>query len=192
MSDDTHTRANPPPGDGFRSSWRFRTGLGLIVLGHLALLLGLLSPFLGLGGAGLAGALVVGGELVSLASIVFLGKSGFLAIKNAAFGFVKKGYAGPVSLARHIAGILLFVTNWLTLYVMALYAWVSFEGASPESPIPVVFGMGIQEQGNALLAVFLVGELTFLLSIYVLGADWWERFRNVFVWHRPGPAPVQE
>ena len=30
--------------------------------------------------------------------------------------------------------------------------------------------------------LFLVGEIGFLVAIYVLGGDWWEKFRNIFIW----------
>ena len=49
--------------------------------------------------------LVIGGEVVSLASIVFLGKEGFLAIKSKVFGAVKGGFVAQVGRTRHAVGI---------------------------------------------------------------------------------------
>ncbi len=173
------------PGSDFTRSWRYKVGLSLIILGHAALLLGLLAPVMGLAGGAFAGALIVGGEVVSLSSIVFLGKAGFVAIKSKVFAFLKAGYAGPVSAARHYIGIILALTNVATTYLTAFYAWVAFESSTPEEPLPIIFGMTFDEQGTFVLTLFLVGEMSFLVSIYVLGADWWERFRSVFVWHGP-------
>ncbi len=173
------------PGRDFTGSWRYKVGLSLIILGHVALLLGLLAPVIGLAGGALAGALIVGGEVVSLSSIVFLGKAGFLAIKSKVFQFLKAGYAGPVSAARHYIGIALALTNVATMYLTFFYAWAAFKSTTPEQPFPVVFGMTFDEQSTFVLMLFLTGEVSFLVSIYVLGADWWERFRSVFVWHGP-------
>ena len=165
----------------FTQSWRYKVGLGLIILGHVALLVGLFAEVFGLG-AGLAGTLIVGGEIVSLSSIVFLGKAGFLAIKSKIFGFIKTTYVAPVSATRHYIGIALALTNMVTTYLTAFYAWVAFKSTTPEQPFPLVFGMTFDEQGAFVLTLFLVGEVSFLLSIYVLGADWWERLRNLIVW----------
>lgn len=93
--------------EGFTRTWRYKVGLSMIVGGHVTLLIGALLPFPGMGAA-ISGALILGGEVISLASIVFLGKEGFKAIKN-----------------------------------------------------------------------------NFLLAIYVLGADWWGKFRRIFVWEVP-------
>ena len=87
------------PSEDFTGSWRYRFGLGLFIFGHVILVLGLFSPMLGLG-AGVAGAMVLGGELVGLASIAFLGKEGFKAIKAKVFGFLKAGYAARVGPTR--------------------------------------------------------------------------------------------
>lgn len=69
------------PDTAFTKTWRYKVGLTMIIVGNLGILFALVMPALGVG-AGAVGALVVGGEVVSLASIVFLGKEGFKAISN--------------------------------------------------------------------------------------------------------------
>ena len=103
-------------------------------------------------GAGLVGTAVLGGEVLALSSIVFLGKEGFKAIKAKIFGAVKASYTAPVGRARHYLGIVLLLTNALTTWIVAIYAGAAFSAITPENPI------------------------------YVLGADWWGRFRSIFVW----------
>jgi hypothetical protein len=169
----------------FTKTWRYKIGLYMIIVGNLGILFAVVvMPFLG-AGAGTVGGVVLGGELVSLASIVFLGKEGFKAIKAKAFAFVKASYAGPVGPVRHYIGIALLCANVLTTYIMMLYAWDAFTLTSPEGPMPKIWGLDFSQQGSLVLWLFLVGEISFLVAIYVLGADWWGKFRRIFVWEKP-------
>lgn len=176
------------PAEDFTRTWRYKLGLALIIIGNGGIVIGLLLPMLGLasgGKAGLVGVLIIGGEIVSLSSIAFLGKEGFKAIKSKVFGFIKAGYAGPVGPVRHYIGILLLFANMLTTYTMVFYAWAAFKAITPESPTPVVWGLEFADQGSLITWLFLIGEISFLVAIYVLGADWWGRFRDVVVWKKP-------
>ena len=167
--------------EGFTQTWRYKFGLILIVGGHAILLIGLILPFLGMGAA-ISGAVILGGEVLGLSSIVFLGKQGFLAIKHKIFGAVKATYRTQVGRTRHYIGIICLCLNILTTYATAAYAWIVFDRITPENPFPKVLGFGFQQQDDLVLWLFFAGELTFLLAIYILGADWWERFRSIFVW----------
>ena len=169
------------PAEDFTRTWRYKIGLFLITVGHLGILIGLLGGVLGLGAATI-GALVVGGEVVALASIVFLGKEGFKAIKNKVFAFAKSTYTEPVGRVRHRIGVVLLLTNVATTFLMMIYAWESFEAASAAGPAVQVWGLDIEQQGSLVFNLFLIGEISFLVAIYVLGADWWEKFRRIFVW----------
>jgi len=168
----------------FTKSWRYRIGLGLIIIGHGIMALGLLSPVLG-GGASFTGTMILGGELVSLASIAFLGKEGFKAIKSKVFASVKAGYAARVGPTRHYIGIALMCTNVVTTVILMLYAWTGFDTTTPVNPMAVIWGLNFGQQAALVFWLFLIGELTFLIAIYVLGADWWGRFRALFVWKEP-------
>ena len=170
---------------GFEKTWRYKIGLFMIVVGNGGILLAVsVLPFLGLSAA-VIGAIVVGGEVVSLASIVFLGKEGFKAIKAKLFGAVKAGYTAPVGRARHYAGIALLFTNVLTTYATMLYAWTAFEASTARRPMPEIWGLDFTQQGTLVLWLFLIGEISFLVAIYVLGAEWWGRFRDLIVWNEP-------
>jgi hypothetical protein len=167
-------------------TWRYQLGILLFALGNLSVVLGIVLPVIGLGsvvGATVIGAMIVGGEVLSMASIVFIGKAGFLALKQKLFGAAKEGYAAPIGRTRHRIGITLFLMNGLTTYLIVLYAWAAFSAEAEGSHI--VWGLDLAQQWKLVLGLFLTGELSFLLSLYVLGADWWERFRNVFVWQQP-------
>jgi uncharacterized membrane protein YkgB len=44
------------PDDDFTRTWRYKVGLGVIIIGHVLLLVGIVLPSLGLAGGGLVGA----------------------------------------------------------------------------------------------------------------------------------------
>lgn len=169
------------PAVDFTRTWRYKVGLTMIIVGNLGILFALAMPALG-AGAGAVGALVVGGEIVSLASIIFLGKEGFKAIKSKFFAFVKASYTGSVGRTRHYIGIVFLCANVLTYFILALYAWDSFGAATTEGPHPIVWGLNLAHQESLVCWLFLIGEGSFLIAIYVLGADWWGKFRRIFVW----------
>jgi hypothetical protein len=172
------------PDTDFTKTWRYKVGLTMIIVGNLGILFALVMPALG-AGASTVGVLVLGGEAVSLASIIFLGKAGFKAIKSKFFTFVKASYAGPVRKTRHYIGVALLCTNVLTTFILAFYAWDSFAAATPEGPHPIVWGLDLAQQASMVEWLFLIGEISFLIAIYVLGGDWWGRFRRIFVWEEP-------
>ena len=169
------------PAADFTRTWRYKIGLFLIIAGNLGILVGVLLGLVGVGAATI-GAIVVGGEIVSLASIVVLGMEGFKAIKSKVVGFAKSTYTAPVGKTRHYIGIALLLMNVVTTYLMMLYAWDAFEIAATEGPAAAVWGLDIEQQGSLVMWLFMVGELSFLVAIYVLGAEWWGRFRRIFVW----------
>jgi len=178
------TQSTATPETDFTKTWRYKVGFAMIVVGNLGILTAMFLPVLGVG-AGTVGAMVVGGEIVSLASIVFLGKAGFKAIKSKFVGAVKASYTKPVGRTRHYFGIALLLTNILAIAVLALYTADSMGAATPHGPHPIVWGLDLEQQKTLLFWVFLIDPISFLLAIYVLGADWWDKFRRLFVWEAP-------
>ena len=155
----------------------------MIVAGNLGILIAMVLPALGVG-AGTVGAMVVGGEIVSLTSIVFLGKQGFKTIKAKFITFLKSTYTGAIGPTRHYIGIALFCTNVVTSYIVALYLWDAFGAATPVTTPPLVWSLNFSQQETLVTWLFFGGEISFLVSLYVLGADWWGRFRRIFVWEK--------
>ena len=169
----------------FTKSWRYRIGIVLFVIGNGGIIVGLLLPLLGMapgGKAGLVGVFILGGEIISLTSIVFLGKEGFKAIKSKVFSFVKTGYTESVGRPRHIVGIVLLLTHVFMAYTMAFFAFTIFRSTSAADPLPIIWNLDFDGQGSLYLTFFLIAEISFLVSLYVLGADWWGRFRQIFIW----------
>ena len=169
----------------FKQSWRYRVGLTLIIVGHLTLGIAWLLPLFGVG-LGVAGFLMVSGEAMALLSILFLGKEGFKAIKAKVFRAAKAGFSAPVGKVRHYIGIFLVSFNGLTAWTLLVLVLFIVSRATPEVPTPEVWGLDWSQQNDLALFLLISGEVTFLIGIYVLGADWWERFRQLFLWKPSG------
>jgi hypothetical protein len=148
---------------------------GRLLVGAAVLVFGWLCPLfvplvLGSGMSGelktvLSGLLLLGiPELFTLAAVAILGKSGFDYLKGALFGLLRR-LAPPdaVGLTRYRVGLLMFV-------LPLLFAWIStyvpnhIPGFASN---PVVFAV--------------TGDLMFFSSLFVLGGDFWDKFRALFV-----------
>ncbi|MGD8369954.1 MAG: hypothetical protein PVG64_03700 [Syntrophobacterales bacterium] len=165
----------------FKKSYRYRIGMTLIIVGHLILVLAIVLPFLGLGASG-AGFLFASGEAMAWLSIVFLGKEGFKEIKGKIFRTAKAGFVAPVGRLRHYIGIFLVFFNGLTAWTLLLLVLLISSRATPELPTPEVWGLDWSQQNDLAIFLLVAGEVTFFIGIYVLGADWWDRFRQLFIW----------
>ena len=179
---DTQSTVTADP--DFTKTWRYKVGFAMIVVGNLGILIAMVLPALGVR-AGTVGAMVVGGEIVSLASIAFLGKAGFKAIKSKFFAFIKASYTGPVGRTRHTIGITLLCYSMVTSYIIALYLWDAFSASTAATVPPEVWKLNFEQQDTLMIVLFFSGEASFLISICVLGANWWDKFRSLFVWEKP-------
>ena len=180
MSAPDNQSATTPAAD-FTKTWRYKLGFTMIVVGNLGILLGMVLSAFG-AGASTVGALVVGGEIVSLASIIFLGKAGFKAIKSKFVGAVKASYTKPVGKGRHYLGIALLWANMVATYILVVYGWTSFDYLIAGNLQFEFAGLDLTEQKTLAFWIFFIGEISFLVGIYMLGAEWWGKFRRIFVW----------
>ena len=172
-------------GDSSKASraagWRLPAGIVLLVVGFLSPLLipvvagsglppaakGLLSAFLALGLP----------EVLMVAAVAVMGKAGFEALKARAFAFLRRhGPPDRVGPVRYRVGLGMFS-------LPLLYAW-----ASPYlgSHFPAL------EPWARTLAV--AGDLLLVASLFVLGGDFWEKVRALFVREArvvlPAPSPA--
>ena len=159
-----------------QTRWRLRLGIIVFVVGFLS---PLLIPLVT--GSALptkwktviSGFLAVGiPEIFSVLAVAIMGKHGFNYIKKRFFTFLKK-LAPPdkVSQTRHRIGLVMFVFpilfGWLAPYVSII--------------IP---GFGLQG-----LAVNLTGDLIFISSLFVLGGEFWDKVRALFVFGATAKFP---
>ncbi len=153
--------------------------LGLFFFG-----LSWLMPFSGIWIAGsslppvvktlLIGLLSIGGpEIVGLIAIAILGKDCFEFLMSKAFGILK-GLAprGSVSRTRYRIGLFMFVLPLLPWYVLAY--------APQLLPAP---------DNSLRLAICLCSDLCFWSSLFVLGGDFWEKLRALFIYEARAVIP---
>ncbi len=162
MTQKTNAAKQQPPG------WRFRLGLIIFVIGFTSPLfipLVTASKLPNQWKAIISGALALGiPEVFSIVAIAIMGKSGFNYMKERIFSFLKKhGPPDVVSRTRYRIGLVMFV-------------------------LPIIFGWLVAYAPHLVpgyvahrFAVNLVGDLILLSSLFVLGGDFWDKVRALFI-----------
>jgi hypothetical protein len=159
---ETMTAGQRPPG------WRFRIGIIIFVVGFFS---PLLIPVVAATGlpttwkAAISGLLAVGiPEVFSLMAIAVVGKSGFKYLKQRIFAFFRK-YGPPdvVSRTRYYIGLVMFLLpllfGWLAPYLSNL--------------IPLF--------KTHCIAFGIIGDGLLVVSLFVLGGDFWDKLRALFI-----------
>ena len=150
--------------------WRFYGGIILFVLGFLSPLFIPLVTATALPAGwktALSGLLMLGiPELLWVAAAAIMGKAGFNYIKGKFWGFFKK-MAPPdvVGPTRYRVGLVMFL-------LPILFGWV---GAYAMHRIP--------GYADYRLAANIIGDVLLLSSFFVLGGDFWDKLRGLFI-HR--------
>ncbi len=114
--------------------------------------------------ATVTGGLLVSAEVMGLAAVAVMGKSGYALIKKKVFGFIKQyGPPNKVSRLRYRIGLVMFcmpmVFGWVSIYAAR---WIpGFENE------PFLYAVG--------------GDLMLLTSLFVLGGDFWDKIRSLFI-----------
>ena len=153
------------------ASWRFRLGVALIAIGWICPLFiplvtnstlstewkTALSGFL----------LVIGPEVLSLLAIAILGKDGFNYLKEKVFALLRRAApSAKVSRTRYRAGLFI----WAFLFVYG-----SFVLYAPHL---------IPGYAEHRIALNLTTDFLFIVSLFVLGGDFWEKFQALFNYDR--------
>jgi hypothetical protein len=148
--------------------WRLKVGIAIFVISILLPVAGIpLVATLGFSGAILAsvsGVFLVAAEVLGVLAVAVMGKPGYLYIKSRVFGIFRQ-YAPPkaVGRARYNMGLVMFALpilfGWVTLYVSD---W-------------------IPNLDENMLAYAVGGDMLLLASLFVLGGDFWDKVRSLFV-----------
>jgi hypothetical protein len=154
------TAPAPPP------KGRLLCGVGVFALGWVATLamvpLITASALAASAQATISGIVVfVGPKLGVLAAIAIMGKPGFTYLKTQVFGYLKP--PAEVSPARHRVGIVMFVAAMLFGFVEP-YIGFFLPGDAARG---IRYALGV--------------DLLLLASILVLGGDFWDKIRALFI-----------
>ncbi|WP_066851771.1 transporter suffix domain-containing protein [Halodesulfovibrio spirochaetisodalis] len=159
--------------------WRFKLGIILLVLSIAFPVLGV--PLIAVvelpttTAATLSGIMFVSAELLGIISVAVMGKSGYAYIKKAVVGFFKQCKPpNKVSRTRYTVGLVLFV-------VPIVQGWVS-----PYAP-DLIPGY----RGNEFY-FGIVGDLLVIASLFVLGGDFWDKLRALFIYRAQTVFPKAE
>jgi len=152
-----------------RPGWRFRIGLIVLVVGWLSPLSIPLITATDLPTRWktiISGLLAVGiPEVFTVAAIAIMGKSGYNLIKERIFSFLKKhGPPDRVSLTRYRIGLVMFL-------LPLIFGWLGPYGANM-----------IPGYETHRFVVSLIGDVMFVASLFVLGGDFWDKVRALFVY----------
>jgi hypothetical protein len=154
-------------GNELEKDWKFYAGVGLLGLSFLTPLMTIFIPLLKLPpaiSALVAGFCIVGApEICGLVAIALLGKKtwDFLVSKlKKRLGFI---FPSRVSRFRYYFGLALNIGSIIPLYLA---------GYLP-SLLP---------SGSARLYTLISGELIFVASFFVLGGQFWEKFKQLFIY----------
>ena len=173
-----------------KKGWRYKLGMVLFITPFpIFIATPIVIPLLGLSAAetgALIGGILLAVEIVWFASIPLLGKQGFMALKNKAFGWLKL-QEGPISYRRHKLGIFLLVGSILVeVLLQGFTLFVMYKTIGDEKLETVVAGLSSSEFNMVYLVVELLSTAGIIISIFLLGAGFWERMKRAFEWHPSG------
>ncbi|MES2818086.1 MAG: transporter suffix domain-containing protein [Pseudomonadota bacterium] len=157
------------PAEPKSAKWRFKLGIALLCLIPALWLLVPLAASANVPGstiAALSGALFIINKVLLLLVIAVMGKAGFQELKQHVFGYVS-GLAPSadqqVSVARHRIGLVMFCLPLLCSFLEPYVDHIA-PGLRPHS-----------------WALQLLGDVLLVGSFFVLGGNFWEKFRALFI-----------
>ncbi len=151
------------------SSWRLTLGIIIFLLSIIIPVAGIpLIAALDLSATmktSVSGGLLISAEVLGILAVAVMGKPGYLYIKSRVFSLLKR-YGPPqeVSRSRYNIGLVMFC-------IPILFAWISIYVADyipgfSQNPLPYA----------------IAGDLLLLVSLFVLGGDFWDKIRALFVY----------
>ena len=159
-------------------TWRFVAGVAALALSVVFPLSAFLVPFMGLSSGQatvISGFLLAGApEILILLAVALLGKENFDRIISSVKGcFIATFFQKPASKLRYSIGLAMFLLSILPLYLAGY--------ATPWMPA-----------GNAKLLLLAGADLACLASVFVMGGEFWGKFRKIFVWEGSAGRTLQD
>ena len=147
-------------------SWRFKLGIVIFVLAFALWLLLPIAAAVGVSGtqiAALTGALFIANKVLLLLVIAVMSKAGFQQLKQMVSGAVKLPTETIVSPVRHRIGLAMFFLPLISS-VLEPYVDTVAPGLRPN-----------------LWQLQLLGDVMLIASFFVLGGNFWDKIRALFV-----------
>ena len=162
------TEPAAPKGEPPQAGWRFRLGMTVLIVSWLSPLLIPVVTWTSLATEWktiISGLLAVGiPEVFTVVAIAIMGKSGYNLIKKRIFSFLKRhGPPDRVSLTRYRIGLVMFV---LPVFIGWLAPYVAHR---------------IPDYETHRFVLSLTGDIMFIASFFVLGGDFWDKIRALFI-----------
>ena len=164
-------------------AWRYKAGLYLFIIGNVVTLASVVMPVFGLNAAYIGAAVIIG-EVVVLSSVFFIGWRGMKELTGKMLAYVKwHPGAKPVDRFRFRLGMFLtFMLAVVLNYLAFLLMIFAYADATPADPFPATWGIPYDSLGWIVGGLFFAGVISLIAGLFVLGDEWWERFRDLFIW----------
>ena len=162
------------------AGWRIRVAFALFIVSIFWPVLVPIMPLIGISGgqiAAFSGAMVVLAEVMILAGVAIAGKEGFAYVKAKVMGILK-AYGPPktVGPTRYAVGLVMFavplVVGFLSPYL---------EHFQAAQFLPQAVAEFVPGRAENVLTLALVFDIMLVTSLFVLGGDFWDKLRSLFI-----------
>jgi hypothetical protein len=156
-------------------NWKYYLGLSLLIYSFIPYGVGaLVLPFLPISharAASIGAAIIASAEIAFFCGAALLGKPFVESVKAKIKGFLfRKRDVRPVGLiskGRHYFGVTLLLLSFLPFYV---------------TEAVLIFGHPVDVGVKALIVTMLGGDALFMVSLFILGGEFWARLKRLFEW----------
>ena len=163
--------------DAIKKGLKFYLGIALFVYSFIPSVLSWILVFSGISFGELFTFIVVfvvSGQIAFIISIVLLGKTVIQIIKSKFYDYFKLNCFNRdsyyISYRRHLCGIILLIISFIPYLI---------------TEVSLLFGYPVEYlESSFLFYILLGGDITFIVSLFVLGSGFWERLKNLFKWHQ--------
>jgi hypothetical protein len=113
----------------------------------------------------LAGVLLAGGpEVLCILAVALLGKDTFRYFAHRVMTALRRAVIDqPASKARYYTGLVVILLSWLPAYIYA-------------------YSPTLMPGGDARIYILAAMDLAFVVSVFLMGGEFWEKVRRIFVY----------
>jgi len=156
-------------------NWKYYLGIILFAYSLIPYITVIFIPFLHLPhttALTVAGGMVASAEIAFFIAAVLLGKPFIEMVKAKVKGCIvkKRGLGAPaphISKVRHYSGVTLLIFSFFPYYIAELALLIAH----------------LDTHGLHMIVGFmLMGEALFIISLFILGGEFWDRLKKLFEW----------